>query len=83
MQCWICARRTCVGARKLKRVLERVQSGRRWPATSTMGEIVKRAGLVIAGKKRRRTEPYTQPLAHANEIEPRLVRRLQGLVPEG
>jgi hypothetical protein len=32
-----------------------------------MGEIVKRAGLVIAGKKRRRTEPYTQPLAHANE----------------
>jgi hypothetical protein len=48
-----------------------------------MGEIVKRAGLVIAGKKRRRTEPYTQPLAYANEIEPRLVRRLQGLVPEG
>src|SRR5271170_1736647 len=54
------------GPRK-KRVLERDQSGRRWPATSTIGEIVKRAGLVIARKKRRRTEPYTQPLAHANE----------------
>ncbi|MGA2754829.1 MAG: hypothetical protein ABSE53_13805, partial [Terracidiphilus sp.] len=35
------------------------------PATSTMGEIVKRAGLVVARKKRRRTEPYTEPLGHA------------------
>ena len=32
-----------------------------------MGEIVKRAGLVVAGKKRRKTEPYTEPLAHAVE----------------
>ena len=38
-----------------------------WPATSTIGEIVKRAGLVVACKKRRRTEAYTQPLAHANQ----------------
>jgi len=55
------------GPRKLKRILERDQVGRQWPATSTIGEIVKRAGLVIPRKKRRRTEPYTQPLAHANE----------------
>jgi transposase InsO family protein len=55
------------GPRKLKRVLERDQPGRRWPATSTMGEIVKRAGLVAAAKKRRRTEPYSEPLAHAVE----------------
>jgi len=55
------------GPRKLKRILERDQPGRSWPATSTMGEIVKRAGLVIAHKKRRRTEPYTEPLAHAVE----------------
>lgn len=55
------------GPRKLKRVLERDQSGRPWPAASTMGEIVKRAGLVVPRKKRRRTEPYTQPLAHASE----------------
>jgi transposase-like protein len=53
--------------RKLKRILERDQPGRRWPATSTMGEIVKRAGLVVARKKRRKTEPYTEPLAHAVE----------------
>jgi len=55
------------GPRKLKRILERDQPGRPWPATSTIGEMVKRAGLVIARKKRRRTEPYTQPLAHANQ----------------
>jgi transposase InsO family protein len=55
------------GPRKLKRILERDQPGRVWPATSTMGEIVKRAGLVVARKKRRRTEPYTKPLAHAVE----------------
>jgi transposase InsO family protein len=55
------------GPRKLKRILERDQPGLRWPATSTIGEIVKRAGLVVPRKKRRRTEPYTQPLAHATE----------------
>ena len=55
------------GPRKLKRILERDQPGRAWPATSTIGEIVKRAGLVVAQKKRRRTEPYTQPLAHAQQ----------------
>jgi transposase InsO family protein len=55
------------GPRKLKRILERDQPGQAWPAASTVGEIVKRAGLVVARKKRRRTEPYTQPLAHANE----------------
>ena len=54
------------GPRKLKRILERDQPGRLWPATSTVGEIVRRAGLVVPRKKRRRTEPYTQPLAHAN-----------------
>jgi transposase InsO family protein len=55
------------GPRKLHRILERDQPGRQWPAASTMGEIVKRAGLVIARRKRRRTEPYTEPLAHAVE----------------
>ncbi len=55
------------GPRKLKRILERDQPGRVWPASSTIGEIVKRAGLVVPQKKRRRTEPYTQPLAHAHQ----------------
>jgi transposase InsO family protein len=61
------------GTPELKRILERDQPGRgvptKWlgPATSTMGEIVKRAGLVVERRKRRRTEPYTEPLAHAVE----------------
>lgn len=54
------------GPRKLKRVLERDQPGRRWPAASTMGELLKREGLVVARKKRRKTAPYTEPLAHAD-----------------
>jgi transposase InsO family protein len=55
------------GPRKLKRVLERDQPDRVWPASSTMGAMVKRAGLVAARRKRRRTEPYTEPLGHAVE----------------
>jgi transposase InsO family protein len=54
------------GPRKLKRVLERDQAGRRWPAASTIGELLKREGLVVARRKRRKTAPYTEPLAHAD-----------------
>ena len=53
------------GPRKLKWVLERDQPGRMWPATSTIGELLKREGLVVGRKKRLRTQPYSQPLAHA------------------
>ena len=55
------------GPRKLKKILSEDQPGRVWPASSTIGEIVKRAGLVTPRKRRRRTEPYSQPLAHAVE----------------
>ncbi len=55
------------GPRKLRRILDRDQAGRPWPATSTIGEMVKRAGLVAPRRKRRRTEPYTAPLGHAVE----------------
>jgi transposase InsO family protein len=54
------------GPRKLKRVLERDEPGRVWPAASTIGSLLKREGLVVARRKRRRTEPYTEPLAHAD-----------------
>jgi len=53
------------GPRKLRRILERDHPERVWPAASTVGEIIKRAGLVVPRKKRNRTEPYSQPLAHA------------------
>ena len=53
------------GPRKLKHVLEKNEPGRVWPATSSIGALLKREGLVVARKKRSRTAPYTQPLAHA------------------
>jgi transposase InsO family protein len=54
------------GPRKLKHVLERDQPTRHWPAASTMGELLKREGLVVGRKKRRKTAPYSEPLAHAD-----------------
>ncbi len=36
-----------------------------WPATSTIGEILARHGLVKPRKRRHKTPPHTQPLAHA------------------
>jgi putative transposase len=57
----------CWGPRKLQWVLQRDEPGRRWPAASTIGALLKRAGLVVARKKRWRTAPYSEPLAHAEE----------------
>jgi putative transposase len=54
------------GPRKLKWVLERDQPGPNWPAASTIGGLLKREGLVVARKPRRRTAPYREPLAHAD-----------------
>ncbi len=36
-----------------------------WPAPSTIGEILARHGLVKRRKRRHKTPPHTQPLAHA------------------
>jgi transposase InsO family protein len=55
------------GPRKLKVVLARQQPDVTWPAASTMGELLRREGLVIARKKRRRMDPYTTPFASASE----------------
>ena len=55
------------GLRKLKTILHRNEPERVWPATSTIGALLKREGLVVLRKKRSRTAPYTQPLAHATE----------------
>lgn len=54
------------GPRKLKRILEREQSGRHWPAASTMGDLLAREGLVVRRKKRQRTSPYSAPFAAAD-----------------
>jgi transposase InsO family protein len=54
------------GARKLKRVLERNEPGRVWPAASTIGAVLKRAGVVVGRRKRHKTPRYSEPLAHAD-----------------
>jgi transposase InsO family protein len=47
------------GPRKLKVVLERRSPEVSWPAVSTLGELLRREGLVIARRKRRRIDPLT------------------------
>lgn len=54
------------GPRKLKRVLEDNEPARVWPAASTIGAMLKRAGLVVERRKRHKTPPYSEPLAHAD-----------------
>ena len=54
------------GPRKLKRILERDEPGRNWPAASTIGALLQREGLVVPRRKRVRTAPYSAPLAHAD-----------------
>jgi transposase InsO family protein len=54
------------GPRKLKRVLERDEPGRKWPAASTIGALLRREGLVVGRRKRRKTPAYSEPLAHAD-----------------
>ena len=55
------------GPRKLRRILQRDEPGRRWPAVSTIGALLQREGLVVGRRKRLHTPPYTQPLAHAHK----------------
>jgi transposase InsO family protein len=51
--------------------LYRDQPDRDWPVDSTIGEILKRHGLVKPRRKRHKVPPQSQPLAHAtapNEV---------------
>ncbi len=49
------------GPKKLRVFLEREHPGTAWPARSTMAEILKRHGLVVPRKRRRRTPPQEVP----------------------
>lgn len=53
------------GARKLRLLLQREKPDVTWPAASSIGELLQREGLIPARAPRRKTPPYTQPLAHA------------------
>jgi len=53
------------GAPTLRARLLQLDPGRFCPSTTVIGEILRDHGLTRAQKKRRRTPPHTQPLAHA------------------
>jgi len=55
------------GPRKIKAELERDYPDRRWPASSTIAQILDRHGLTIRRKRKRRTEPYTKPFVTCTE----------------
>lgn len=55
----------------IESALYREQPDQAWPAISTVGEILKRHGLVKPRRKRHKVPPQSQPLAHAtapNEV---------------
>ncbi|HUS65789.1 MAG TPA: IS481 family transposase [Kofleriaceae bacterium] len=51
------------GPRKLLAILERAHPSRDWPAASTVGDLLKREGLVQRRQRRRHASPTTQPFA--------------------
>jgi transposase InsO family protein len=53
------------GPVKLRAWLERTAPEIRWPAPSTIGEILHRHGLAVPQKKRSKAAPNTEPLKHA------------------
>ena len=55
------------GPRKIRSTLQTTHPGVRWPAPSTIGDLLKSRGLVTERKRRRRTPAFTQPLAAATE----------------
>lgn len=55
------------GPRKVRAFLEHHHPGSSWPATSSVGELLRREGLSHPRLLRRRTPPSSEPLAHATE----------------
>jgi len=53
------------GPKKIGIYLQKEEPQSRWPAHSTIGEILKRHGLVKSRKRRRQVPAHTQPLKHA------------------
>lgn len=53
------------GPRKIRAVLQRQDGAVGWPAASSIGELLKREGLVASRGKRRRAPASSEPLGHA------------------
>jgi putative transposase len=60
------SRHPSFGPKKILARLQRDHPQTRWPARSTIAEILHRHGLVSDGRRRRRTPPYTEPFAHCD-----------------
>jgi putative transposase len=52
------------GPKKLAAWLKARKPQEDWPAASTAGDILKRAGLVASRRRKHRTSPYAEPLSH-------------------
>jgi transposase InsO family protein len=55
------------GPRKLLAYLERRYEGVKWPAASTIGELLRRHGMAVGRVRRHRTPAYTQPFGSCQE----------------
>ena len=53
------------GPRKLVAHLTATQPAHRWPAPSSVGDLLRRQGLTVGRRRRQHAPPRTQPLAHA------------------
>ena len=51
------------GPKKLKKVLEDRAPQIEWPATSTMGDLLRREGLVVTRRRKRHAIPISRPFA--------------------
>ena len=70
------------GPRKLKWLLEQAEPGIQWPAASTIGALLAREGLAMARKKAPSRAALHAAVCCGQPIEPGMVRRFQGLVPD-
>jgi transposase InsO family protein len=55
------------GSRKIAQSLMRQHPKEAWPAASSIGDLLKREGLIQGRRLRRRTPPHTAPLEHAQQ----------------
>lgn len=53
------------GPKKLRAILMERHARQSWPAASTIGDLLRREGLSVPGRRRRDVVPLTQPLAAA------------------
>jgi putative transposase len=60
-------RRPYWGPKKLRAVLQRGDPKRRWPAPSTIGDLLRREGLSAPRRRRRAAVPMTQPFLPVRE----------------